>query len=190
MKNKILLTAVSSFYILHSAFGQGALTPPGAPAPTMKSLDQIEPRTPISSLPFTITQPGSYYLTTNLTGNPGGITISAGDVTLDLMGFALVGGTGDGVFVSGSRTNIAIRNGAVRGWSIGVNATNSFNSSVSDLQLSRNTINGGLRGGSGALVRNCVAFLNATGIQVGDGSSVVNCVARNNGDIGIRAGVG
>jgi hypothetical protein len=28
---------------------QGSLTPPGAPAPTMKSLDQVEPRTPISS---------------------------------------------------------------------------------------------------------------------------------------------
>ena len=50
-----------------TAFAQGALTPPGAPAPTMKSLAQIEPRTPISSVPFTITQPGSYYLTTNLT---------------------------------------------------------------------------------------------------------------------------
>ena len=27
------------------AFGQGALAPPGAPAPTMKSLDQVEART-------------------------------------------------------------------------------------------------------------------------------------------------
>jgi hypothetical protein len=27
-----------------SAFGQGSLTPPGAPAPTMKTLQQIEPR--------------------------------------------------------------------------------------------------------------------------------------------------
>jgi hypothetical protein len=33
----------------------------------MKSLDQIEARTPISSAPFTISAPGSYYLTTNLT---------------------------------------------------------------------------------------------------------------------------
>lgn len=31
---------------LSIAFGQGALTPPGAPATTMKTLDQVEPRTP------------------------------------------------------------------------------------------------------------------------------------------------
>jgi hypothetical protein len=50
-------------------FAQGPLTPPGAPAPTMKTLVQVEPRTPVSSLPFSITEPGSYYLTTSLTGN-------------------------------------------------------------------------------------------------------------------------
>jgi hypothetical protein len=36
------------FAFLHppsSSFAQGALTPPGAPAPTMKSLAQVEPRT-------------------------------------------------------------------------------------------------------------------------------------------------
>lgn len=60
-----------------SAFAQGSLTPPGAPGPTMLTLSQIEPRTPISSAPFTITAPGSYYLTANLsvtTNN--GVTIS------------------------------------------------------------------------------------------------------------------
>src|SRR5215207_11600534 len=51
-----------------STFAQGTLTPPGAPAQTMKTLDQVEPRKPISSLPFTITQPGSYYVTSNLVG--------------------------------------------------------------------------------------------------------------------------
>jgi hypothetical protein len=44
---------------------QGSLTPPGAPAPAMKTLAQIEPRTPIASAPFTISAPGSYYLTTH-----------------------------------------------------------------------------------------------------------------------------
>lgn len=34
-----------------SADAQGSLTPPGAPGPTMLSLSQVEPRTPISSLP-------------------------------------------------------------------------------------------------------------------------------------------
>jgi len=37
---------------LPTVFAQGGLAPPGAPTPTMKTLAQIEPRTPISSLPF------------------------------------------------------------------------------------------------------------------------------------------
>ena len=41
METKILFAAVSSFILLNSAFGQGALTPPGAPAPTMKTLQEI-----------------------------------------------------------------------------------------------------------------------------------------------------
>src|ERR1700722_17008335 len=58
-----LVTALllSAFSFQFSAFSQGSLTPPGAPAPTMLTLSQIEPRTPISSLPFNITRPGSYY---------------------------------------------------------------------------------------------------------------------------------
>src|SRR5436189_118395 len=100
-----------------TAVAQGSLTPLGPPGPTFKTLQQVEPRTPISSLPFTISEPGSYYLTTSLTGNPGGITIAASAVILDLMGFQLVGGTGAGITVPGVRTNIVVRNGFLRGWS-------------------------------------------------------------------------
>jgi hypothetical protein len=72
---------------------QGPLTPPGTPAPTMKTLDQLdaklEKRTPISSAPSTISASGSYYLTANLTVASGtAIAISADNVTLDLNGFA------------------------------------------------------------------------------------------------------
>ena len=75
-----------------SLLGQGSLTPPGGPAPTMVTLGQIEPRTPISSIPFTISQPGAYYLTTNLTAttaNPTGITITTNGVTLDMRDFII-----------------------------------------------------------------------------------------------------
>src|SRR5690348_17610582 len=83
-----LVAVVSAFCILPSALGQGALTPPGAPTPTMKSLDQVEPRIPISSAPALILNPGSYYLTTNLIGtaNQNGISVLADNVTIDLNG--------------------------------------------------------------------------------------------------------
>lgn len=90
----------SLFYVLVFAapvtvLAQGSLTPPGQPAPTMKTLDQIEPRTPISALPFSISSPGSYYLTGNLTATADGasITVSADDVMIDLNGFTLAAGS-------------------------------------------------------------------------------------------------
>src|SRR5678815_1618363 len=96
---------------LSTVLAQGPLTPPGAPAPSMKTLDQIEPRTPISSVPFTISAPGSYYVTTNLTAgvDQNGIIVAADNVTLDLNGFTLFGGggtSGEGISTSGARTNI------------------------------------------------------------------------------------
>lgn len=107
---------------------QGPLTPPGAPAPMMKSLDQIEARTPIPASPatpvngphFTITTPGSYYLTGNVTVNYGhGILINSSDVTLDLNGFRIAStntsqANGTAVFVS-SGSRLTIRNGNIKG---------------------------------------------------------------------------
>ena len=130
MKTQLKLTALALLLAtvtpqLSTAFAQGALTPPGAPAATMKSLDQIEPRTPISSAPFTITQSGSYYLTTNLTVTTGdGIDISTNGVTLDLNGFTIsstaAGATGTGILLnsglsSSGLSDITICNGHIRG---------------------------------------------------------------------------
>jgi parallel beta-helix repeat protein len=128
----------------------------------MKTLQQVEPRTPISSLPFTITEPGSYYFTTNLDAAGGsGITISASEVTVDLMGFALANGVGSGISLAGFRTNIWIKNGAVRGWgSWGVNVALARGSTLENIRASRNgssSVFGGLRVGSASIVRNCAA---------------------------------
>ncbi len=82
------------------AGAQGSLTPPGAPAATMKTLAQIEARIPlIDSSPgvsvdgngtITISQSGSYYLTGNVTVSSGdGILITADGVTVDLCGFTI-----------------------------------------------------------------------------------------------------
>ena len=78
----------------------------------MKTLDQLdaklEKRTPISSVPFTIYTPGSYYLTGNLavaTGNA--ITVTVDQVTLDLNGFTISStaspASGTAVLLSGTR---------------------------------------------------------------------------------------
>src|SRR5580698_3192796 len=104
-RNLLVAPALLAFATLNSqlstTFAQGSLTPPGAPAPTMKSLDQVEARTIVDAANtpgdasdlFIISQPGSYYLTANLAGASGknGIEITTNNVTLDLNGFSLQG---------------------------------------------------------------------------------------------------
>src|SRR5438067_13816044 len=90
---RTILLLVSALELVRvTALAQGSLTPPGAPAPTMKSLDQVEARTAItntSSLVM-ISQPGSYYLTHNLIVSSGNaIDITTNQVTLDLNGFTI-----------------------------------------------------------------------------------------------------
>src|SRR5688500_7385714 len=81
----------STIILPQSALGQGPLTPPGPPGPTFKTLQQVEPRTAITNgAAVTISVPGSYYLTRNINVTAGnGITIAAGNVTLDLNGFTV-----------------------------------------------------------------------------------------------------
>jgi parallel beta-helix repeat protein len=177
-------------------FAQGSLTPPpGAPAATMKTLAQVEPRTPISSLPFTISASGSYYLTSNLTqsGSAAGITISADNVTLDLGGFALIGvlsGTAAGVAIPVAHKNVQVRNGTIRNWNGGgVAASLATNSVFRDLRLSDNFDNG-LGAGAGSLVIDCVADSNIVGLSVGAGSTIRSCTVSNNLSDGISTGGG
>src|SRR5262245_1744211 len=127
----------------------GNLTPPaGPPTPTMKTLAEIEPRTPISMLPYTISQPGSYYLTQNLTASGSGdsIVIQASAVTLDLNGFTLDGGPSGQIAIcecaAPPLTDWVIRNGTLRNWfSSGVSASN-----VDGVRIERLTlVNSGLQ---------------------------------------------
>ena len=181
-------------------FAQGSLTPPGAPAPTMKTLAQIEPRTPISSLPFTISQAGSYYVTTNLTGVSGqsGIIVQARNVTIDLGGFEIVGvaGAASGIFAGPSLTNLVVRNGTVRNWpNHGLLVASVTQGRYEELRLLNNA-SGGISAGVGSIVADCNFERNGTptapssSLQTGTGSNVRNCVVRSSGGEGIRVGYG
>ncbi len=194
MKQAILIAAGVAVWS-SVAWGGGALTPPGAPAETMKTLDEVEPRTPISSLPYTISSPGSYYLTKNLTGvaSQHGIVIEADDVTLDLNGFTLrgVSGSRDGIFADSDNTGVTVRNGVVQGWGYsGFNGDSATQCRFSDLKVRSNT-QSGLVAGENAMVENCQVSLNGqVGIQIGPGGQVRDCMATYNGQRGISAQYG
>jgi parallel beta-helix repeat protein len=193
------LFAAASFCPLvcsKSLLAQGSLTPPGAPAPTMKSLDQVQPRTPISSLPYTISASGSYYLTKNLAaaGGTAGITVSADNVTIDLCGFALTSdGSGSvaGINVPSTQTNLCVRNGTVSGWHNDcIEAFNAYYSVFENLSLRGSTNSNGLKAGVSSTVKSCTATFNSSfGIGVNGGSTVLGCVCDSNGN-GIDASRG
>ena len=176
---------------LSTVFAQGSLTPPGAPAPTMKSLDQIEPRTPISSAPFIINSPGSYYLTTNLTGaaSGSGITISANNVTVDLNGFTLQGvpSSQAGIYLSGTSTNVTVRNGAISGWGGHGVYFGDYGNASQNLVLEHLTVSANGDGiyGANCIVQNCQSSDNSNfGIYVAPGT-VSHCLVQNNNGCGI-----
>ena len=190
----LCLVAVGVVAYQPSLYSQGSLTPPGPPAPAFKTLQQVEPRTPISALPATITVSGSYYVTTNLTAAPGGgvngITIQADDVALDLNGFVLTGaGSDTGIIVPSLQKNLSVRNGTLRIWGFSaVDAHLASNSQFEQLRIANG--GGGLRIGAGCIATHCsVTASGSWGIEAGDGSTVKDCTAFanfNDGIVGAR----
>ena len=202
MKTKPVAVAVLSLLAFaHQLFAQGSLTPPGAPAPTMKSLDDIyfklESRTPVntSTTPgdalnlFIISQPGSYYLTSNIVGvsSKDGIKITTNNITLDLNGFSMRGSSGsfDGILVPSGVTcsNIVIRNGAISSWGeYGIQSSGDIvNSTFENLNVSFSATVG-IECGNGCVVRNCSVNGNVeSGIYVhGSGCLVVGNICTGN----------
>lgn len=194
----------------------GELNPPlGDVVPTMKPLDQIEPRTPIFSLPFTITSGGAYYLTSNLNapgGGGDGISIQAGQVSLDLGGFTLTGpgaivGAGHGITTTNNFSNVKVFNGTVRDWGgNGIHLDTSSECRIVDVMSLENG-GSGIRVGDDSFISSCMsagnsgegiytgmrsqvtgntALGNSFGIYAGTGSNILDNVSANNGISGIQ----
>lgn len=163
----------------------------------MKTLAQVEPRVDVASLPgsdtarHVISSPGSYYLSGNIAADTrAAIMIAASDVTLDLNGFAIIGSGatgGDGVTLSGSQRNLAVRDGTIRGCRIAINHQDASASRYERLRLSNNVT--GIQAGEECLVSDCIARENsAFGFFVGANAVIENSKAVQNGAHGIRAG--
>ncbi|GAB4114040.1 MAG: hypothetical protein Tsb0027_02120 [Wenzhouxiangellaceae bacterium] len=138
-----------------------------------------------SGFPITITNPGSYRLTSNLATGSAATTlieVTASNVSIDLNGFSLIGpvscsgseltcttsGAGIGIDALGQE-NIVIRNGSIAGMG-----------------------NDGLQVGVGALLEDLVVAENGNiGINAQSAGAVLQRLAvRENGGIGVALGFG
>jgi hypothetical protein len=211
LMQRCVLTSTCLFItaLAPAVLGQGALTPPGAPAPTMKTLTQVEPRKDVFTLPpgptslYLITAPGSYYLTTNLVspGGKDGISVMADHVTIDLRGFAIIG-TGNmgmnfnAISVPNPQVDLMVMNGTIASWSgEGVFAPMTRNSKLLDLRVF-NIGRSALDIGDGSIVNDCLVYTNgyysygSPAIKAGNNCTVESCVAQNNAGPGISTGNG
>lgn len=194
----------------------GDLNPPAGPVnPTHKTLTEVEPRIAINGTNtpgdatalFVISQPGSYYLTGNITGEAGkhGIVITALGVSIDLMGFQMLGvpGSGAGIISTGAIAT-TVRNGHVYtwggdgvhlegnsliveniisesngGWGIFLNS-NYPGSRITGCSVGQNTL-GGITAAQAGLVERCVVYFHpsAPGIVGSSATRIERCVLWN-----------
>ena len=208
----------TGLYVVTSCFlgtqlctAQGPITPTAAPAPTMKTLQEMEPRGMIKSVPITITQPGSYYFTTNLfcySSSTNAITVNASDVTIDMRGFLLVNNASGSLNgISSMFPNLKVFNGVILEFSGGSGIRGVGNQTiVRDVKVENNNIglevgnvaridsvsalennSDGIICGSGCVLNGCRTYLNVgDGVKVGPSSILTQCANLNNFSSGIH----
>jgi hypothetical protein len=156
--------------------------------------------------PVTISTPGSYKLSGNLTvpdANTTAIQVSADNVTIDLNGFSILGPvvctgfpvtsctpTGSGVGITNApldTTNITVRNGVVRGMgAVGI-ALGEGGIRVEGIRATNNGI-AGISVASG-IVTSCEVTQNG-GLGISQGAVIMGNVVRGNASDGIQTASG
>ncbi len=177
---------------LSTAHAQGSLMPPaGMPAPVMKSLAQVEPRTPLepgqpgvlfTNGSYQIIKTGSYYLTGSITGVIGqaGILLYADNITLDLNGFNLIGvpgllhGITDSEEMGGAHYKIF--NGRIQNWGQRGISLNAADGVIESVKVSSCAVSGIVSYGSNARVIQCsVIGSTIEGIHCGGSAEISDC---------------
>jgi len=138
----------------------------------------------------TLSSPGNYFLTKNLSATGSCLVIAADNVAIDLKGKTITGnGTGSAITDSNIVHDFAIiANGKISNFADGINLANSGHAIISNVSSSKNT-------DDGIFIDGCCNTLNsvttnnngATGIFIdSDDSSLTKIQANSNGDGGIH----
>ena len=148
--------------------------------------------TKISSVPYTISAPGFYYLGGNLTysGNGGNaIAVNEDNVTIDLMGFSLSGPGADssalGIYMDG-RANVEVRNGTMCRFARAIYEINANGNQHRVINIRVSTCGRGVTlSGKNHLIKNCSSTNNIIEGMGLDSGLITDCVVANNGVYGI-----
>jgi hypothetical protein len=142
---------------------------PLAAAALLLAAPAVQACVPITAVPATISAPGTYCLTGDLThpGSGTAISIAADHVTLDLGGYSITGSNaGIGVSTS-ARNQVLLRNGRLLKFATAVSAVNPLHFTVEDLHLSGVQFGIAVTNGSYiAVQRNRVFDAGTTGIAI------------------------
>lgn len=195
----IIVCAIAA---LTSAAHAQLTPPPGPVEPTMKTLDEIEPSTPIGpdttpgdeSATYIISDGGHYHLTGDLNADKEvAILITNAPVTIDLRGFT-VATEFKGIVSTSSLGHTTVRNGDV--WIFGLEVAIDLESGSHAVVEHVRTYHGspGIKTGPHAIVRRCMLNkMPDLGITVGKGSLIDACTLEglsNNDSSGVVTAAG